>query len=140
VYFLQNDLDNALKYWNQGFELAKVSSDPNIYAQIIINQGKYFIAKNQIEKGLGLLKMADSIASRSSELYLQILSGKSMVTAYKQLGKNDSIAVILKRIMQMAVELKNRNEQSEISWMMADFMHPRAIISKPMPPCRCTNR
>jgi hypothetical protein len=121
VYFLQNDLDNALKYWNQGFELAKVSSDPNIYAQIIINQGKYFIAKNQIEKGLGLLKMADSIASRSSELYLQILSGKSMVTAYKQLGKNDSIAVILKRIMQMAVELKNRNEQSEISWMMADF-------------------
>lgn len=121
VYYLKDDLEDAMKYWEQGFALARESKDPNIYTQIMINQGKYFIAKNQVYKGLGILRVADSIARSTSELYLQILGGKSMVLAYEKLHNEDSVILILKHILNLAQNLENRTEQSEIARMIADF-------------------
>ncbi len=111
VYYLKDDLEDAMKYWEQGFALARESKDPNIYTQIMINQGKYYIAKDQVYKGLGLLRVADSIARSTSELYLQILGGKSMVLAYEKLHNEDSVILILKHILNLAQNLENRTAQ-----------------------------
>ncbi len=122
LYFLQKEYDKAHNIWIYALIQSKDIQDPNIVAQLEIDLAKYFFEKNNTPKAFHYLKIADSIAYASQQLYLQILSSKTYSLGFQKMKNYESSIKYLQRGLNSAVALGNKTEEFDLYLNLAkDF-------------------
>lgn len=125
IAFAKKDFNEAYTIWTRAFDKATQSTDHNILSQVYVDLGKYYTQTNQLKRALQHLKIADSIAEKHHETYYQTLAYKAFAKAYEKLNANDKSLEYLRKALVASIELGNKNEQSDVYNLLANYFEQR---------------
>lgn len=125
IAFANKDFQEAYTIWTTAFDKAIQSTDHNILSQIYVDLGKYYTETNRMDMALHNLHIADSIAEKHHETYYQTLAYKAFATAYEKLNNKEKSLHYLRKALGASIELGNKNEQSDVYNLLANYFEKR---------------
>lgn len=119
IYFQEERYEVAKNYWDMSYPLAQQSKDGNIFSQVLIDLAKYDVQKSNYTGALEHLRIADSIATSSSEILSTILTYKGYASVYHKLKQSAKAFEYLHLALQASRQLKNKTEECDIFNLMS---------------------